>query len=215
MPTAAHVSVGQDVLLAMTERDEPLSLVVTAAHGDRITLSANNDGHTLALRDVAALRGDGATRLQYVDRHGVYDVDASVLQCDESAVVLGVPAAGDPVRRRAYVRLERPLDAACLLLDADHNRFVELDATVVDIGGGGAALSVAAIAPTGTTMVCSISLPSGPPIVTITNVLPSDADPRDHADRRHVRVQFTLIASKDRDRVIAFILDALARARAS
>ena len=52
-------------------------------------------------------------------------------------------------------------------------------------------------------------------IVTVGTVLAADADPRDHAERRHVRVQFTLISEPHRDRLLAFILDALARSRAS
>jgi hypothetical protein len=204
MSTQPRPAEGQDALVTASPDAEPLTFVVASVQGDRVTLSAK-DGAT-------GLRAGATAHLQYVDRFGVYDVDAPVLSVDGTGVVMGVPSGGDEstIRRRAYVRLRAPLDATCLLLDPQRNEFAPLGATVVDIGGGGAALAVAAIAPTGGTMVCSIALPGAPaPVVTVGTVLPADADPRDHAERRHVRLQFTLITESDRDRILAFALDAL------
>jgi c-di-GMP-binding flagellar brake protein YcgR len=216
MPSGSGLSEAQQVLVGVASLDVPLPFVVDVIQGDRVTLSAQRDGDRAnTTRDLAAIREGEDLHVQYVDRFGVYDIDARVLECDHDTVVIGVESEARPVRRRIYVRLRAPLDAACLLLDPDRNTFTELDATVVDIGGGGAALAVPAIAPTGSTMVCSIALASGAPIVTVAHVLPPDADPRDQAERRHVRVQFTLIAEADRDRLLAFILDALARRAAS
>jgi PilZ domain-containing protein len=216
VPDTTHLVVGQEAVVGVDTIDEPLKLVVEAVHGDRITLSATRDGDSAnAGSDIAALRDGAAVQLQYVDRFGVYDVDAAVLQHDRSSVVVGVTLAEQPERRRVYVRLRAPVDATCLLLDPDRNEFTQLDAAVVDVGGGGAALAIPAIAPTGATMVCSIAIAPGAPIVTVAHVLPADADPRDQPERRHVRVQFTLIAEADRDRLLRFILDALAHARAS
>jgi hypothetical protein len=195
---------GHDALVGDGTTSPPLAFAVDAVHGDRLTLRVKDAATT------GVLRVGTAVQLQYVDRFGVYDVDASVLERTDDTVVVGVPSDGESIRRRTYVRLRAPLDAACLLLDADHNVFTELDASVVDVGGGGAALAIPAIAPTGSTIVCSIALPDGPPVVTVTHVLPNDADPRDHAQRRHVRVQFTLISETDRDRLLQFILRALA-----
>jgi PilZ domain-containing protein len=216
MSDGPRLTEGQHALVGVAALEEPLPFVVASVQDDRITLSANREGDTAnAMRGVEAIREGDDAHMQYVDRFGVYDVDAPVLRREHDTVVLGVPTEERSVRRRAYVRLRAPLDATCLLLDPDRNAFTELDAVVVDVGGGGAALAVPAIAPTGATMVCSIALASSAPVVTIAHVLPQDADPRDHADRRHVRVQFTLIAEPDRDRLIAFILEALARSRAS
>jgi hypothetical protein len=198
-------------LLGVESMEAPASFVVDAVHGDRVTLRAESDIAS-APPDLSA---GGAAQLQYVDRFGVYTCDATILERDGGMVVIGVSEGDDAVRRRVYARLRAPLDAACLLLDAEHNEFTPLDAHVVDIGGGGAALAVPAIAPTGATLVCSIAVPAEPPIVTITNVLAADADPRDNPDRRHVRVQFTLIAEKDRDRLLRLILEALRSAGAS
>jgi hypothetical protein len=216
MAVESRLAKGQEALLGVPALDEPVSFVVEAVQGDRITLSAKHGGaKTNATRGVGAINEGDDAHLQYVDRYGVYDMNAAVLRRDDDLVVLGVGTDDQPVRRRIYVRLRAPLDTACLLLDPDHNTFTELNASVVDIGGGGAALAVPAIAPTGATMVCSIALQAGAPIVTVAHVLPPDADPRDQAERRHVRVQFTLIAESDRDRLLAFILDSLARLRAS
>ena len=216
MPDGLRLNEGQDTLVGVASLEVPLPFVVASVHGDRITLSAKrDDGDGNAGRGVDAIREGDDAHMQYVDRFGVYDVDAPVLRRDHDTVVLGVSSNDHPVRRRAYVRLRAPLDAACLLLDPDRNTFTELDASVVDVGGGGAALAVPAIAPTGATMVCSLALASGAPIVTVAHVLPPDADPRDRGERTHVRVQFTLISEPDRDRLLAFILDALARSRAS
>jgi hypothetical protein len=218
MPATLRLVSGQDALIGVATLDEPLPFVVEAVHGDRITLSAkpSNDAPQ-RVNDIDAIREGDAAHVQFVDRFGVYDIDAPVLQRDHhtQTVVLGIPGKDHPVRRRLYVRLRAPLDASCLLLDPDRNTFTDLGASVVDIGGGGAALAVPAIAPTDATMVCSIAMPTGAPIVTVSSVLAADADPRDHAERRHVRVQFTLISEPDRDRLLAFILDALARSRAS
>jgi hypothetical protein len=218
MPAAPRLAPGQDALIGVSALDAPVPFVVSTVQGDRITLSAKRDGDTMTtMRGVDAIRAGDAAHVQYVDRFGVYDIDAPVLRRDDETVVLGVPDDGEPVRRRVYVRLRAPLDATCLMLDPDRNVFTELAASIVDIGGGGAALAVAAIAPPGSTLVCSIALPAGAPIVTVGNVLPADADPRDedHVERRHVRVQFTLISEAERDRVLSFILDVLARSHAS
>jgi hypothetical protein len=211
-------AIGRDALVTVPTLDAPVAFVVEAVHGDRVTLGAKRD-----VEDPNAVRGVDANAItagsdahvQYVDRFGVYDVDAPVLERTDESVVLGVSADGGSVRRRAYVRLHEPLDASCLLLDAERNSFTDLHGTVVDVGGGGAALAVAAIAPTGATIVCSIALPGGAPVVVVGNSLPSDADPRDQPERRHVRLQFTLITETDRDRLLAFILESLARRRAS
>src|SRR3954447_480177 len=171
---------GHDALVAVRDTGEPVPFVVDAVHGDRVTL---------AVRDASTseITVGNVAHVQYVDRFGIYEFDATVLERDAAHVVLGVPPEGDEVRRRAYVRLQAPLDAACLLLDPDRNAFTELDASVVDVGGGGAALAVPAIAPTGATMVCSIAIAQGAPVVTVAHVLAPDADPRDQPERRHVR----------------------------
>jgi hypothetical protein len=209
---------GRDALVTVTTFDAPMAFVVEAVHGDRVTLGAKRDAENPnAVRgdDAAAINAGDEAHVQYVDRFAVYDLDAPVLQRTDDTVVLGIPADGAAVRRRAYVRLGEPLDATCLLLDTDRNTFSDLHGSVIDIGGGGAALAVPAIAPTGATIVCSIALPPGGPIVTVGNALPSDADPRDQPERRHVRMQFTLISENDRDRLLAFILRSLVFRHAS
>jgi hypothetical protein len=208
--------VGQEAVVTLESSEAPLKLVVEAVHGDRVTLGAIRDGDGAnASGDLSTLHKGAAVVVQYVDRFGVYEVDGSVLQLDLVSIVVGVGRDDQPARRRVYVRLRAPLDASCLLLDPDRNTFTELDASVVDVGGGGAALAVPAIAPTGATMVCSIAIAPGAPVVTIAHVLAPDADPRDQPERRHVRVQFTLISEVDRDRLLRFVLDALAHSRAS
>jgi hypothetical protein len=210
MRDAPRLTEGQDAVVGAVSEGDPVAaaVVVASVNDERVTLSAN-DG------EIAGIRTGDTARLQYVDRFGVYEFDAPVLRCDNGTAVLGISQDEQPVRRRVYVRLEAPIPTACLLLDPSQNVFTALDASVVDISGGGAALAVPAIAPTGATLVCSIALPGTAPVVTIANVLSPDADPRDAAERRHVRVQFTLISDRDRDRLLSFILDALARSRAS
>ncbi|MCU1426748.1 MAG: c-di-GMP-binding flagellar brake protein YcgR [Actinomycetia bacterium] len=191
--------------------EAPIEFVVDGVNGDRITLSAKAPGATAGH---SPFHVGEVAHLQYVDRFGVYEVDTPVLHAEGDSVVVALAAEPNDVRRRVYARLRAPLDATCLLLDAAGNTFTQLDASVVDIGGGGAALAVPAIAPTGATLVCSLAIPGDAPIVTIGNVLAPDADPRDVPDRRHVRVQFTLIAETDRDRLLRFILEALRNTRA-
>jgi hypothetical protein len=208
---------GQPVRFVVPGTEPAVALVVENVHGDRITLRADPEHDAGRINE--ALREGAAGTLEYADRFGVYSADATVVHRDTSdeheEIVIAVPDAGEPERRRLYVRLHAPLDATCLLLDPERNTFAILDATVVDVGGGGAALAMPAIAPTGATIVCSLALPTGPPVVTVTHVLPSDADPRDEPSRRHVRVQFTLIAESDRDRLLHVILDAAAHPRST
>jgi hypothetical protein len=208
---------GQPARFTVAGTGPAVALVVEAVNGDRITLRADADHDAGHITD--AIREGAPGTLGYADRFGVYTADATVVHCDTTGdherVVIVVPDTDEAERRRVYVRLHAPLDATCLLLDAAHNTFTMLDATVVDVGGGGAALAMPAIVPTGATIVCSLAMPAGPPVVTVTHVLPSDADPRDEPSRRHVRVQFTLIAETDRDRLLQVILDALAHSRSS
>jgi hypothetical protein len=217
MTANERLAPGQAARFAVAGSEPVVALVVDAIHGDRITLRADRDHDAGHIGE--ALREGVTGTLEYADRFGIYSADATVVHRDTSDdnehVVIVVPDVGEAERRRLYVRLHAPIDATCLLLDPDHNVFTMLDASVVDVGGGGAALAMPAIAPTGATIVCSLAMPTGLPVVTVTHVLPSDADPRDEPSRREVRVQFTLISEKDRDRLLHVILDALAHARSS
>jgi hypothetical protein len=203
---------GQPARFGIAGGEPAVAVVVESVHGDRITLRADADHDAGHISD--AIRDGTAGTLEYADRFGIYSTDATLVhretRDDHEHLVIAVPDSGEGERRRLYIRLHAPLDATCLLLDPERNTFTALDATVVDVGGGGAALAMPAIAPTGATIVCSLAMPAGPPVVTVTHVLPADADPRDEPSRRHVRVQFTLIAEADRDRLLHLILAALA-----
>lgn len=181
-------------------------MIVDLVQGDHVTLRSVDD---------VVIPREWATRetlsLTYLDRFAVYTVEVPVIRSGQTRLVIGTPAEDAAVDRRQYVRIVTPLPATCLLLDEQHNRFTPFDGVVRDLGGGGLALSAAAIAPAGATMVVSLALPDDRPVVAVGTVLPSDAAVG--LDRGTVRLEFTLMREAERDRILRFVLLSLAGAR--
>ena len=202
METVPRLEANQAAIIEFTGRD-PLRLVVEAVQGERVTLSVEEGG-----RLPAGLGSAGMVRMTYLHRYGVYTLEVPVESVGATTLVVGVPARVDRIQRRSYVRVDHPVDAACLLHDPDRNSFTSFDADVVDIGGGGIGLAANVIAPVGATVVMSVGIPGGSPVVAVGNVLAGE-EPRVRADRRRMRVQYTLIREPDRDRIMAFIFTTL------
>lgn len=182
----------------------PLPVVVTAVDGSFVTLR-RGEGVTLP----PALAEGVVVRVSYVNRSGLYTIEAPVERRLPERFVIGEADRADRVQRRGFVRVNHPVHAACLLLDDVHNRFTAFDGDVVDLGGGGLGLAADVIAPVGATVVVSLALPDGkPPLVTVGHVLPGDAT-RVRTGRHRLRAQFALIREADRDRIMAFIFTVL------
>ena len=197
---------GHAALLATSADDEGLHMVVDLVQDDHITLRSV---------DNVSIPREWTTRetlsLTYLDRFAVYTVDVPVIRSGQTRLVIGPPAEDAAVDRRQHVRIVTPLPATCLLLDEQNNRFTPFDAVVRDLGGGGLAVSAAAIAPAGATMVVSLALPDDRPVVAVGTVLPSDVSVG--LDRATVRIEFTLVRESERDRILRFVLLSLVGAR--
>lgn len=186
----------------------PLRVVVEAVDGSFLTLR-QGDGVALP----RTLAEGVVVRVSYVNRSGLYTIETTVERRLPERLVVGEADRADRVQRRAFVRVNHPVHAACLLLDQAHNRFTPFDGEVVDLGGGGLGLTADVIAPLGATVVVSLALPDGkPPLVAVGHVLPGE-DARWRTEPRRLRAQFGLIREADRDRIMAFIFTVLREGR--
>jgi hypothetical protein len=140
----------------------------------------------------------------------VHLIHIPVLRVGDTRMVIGAPDAETPVQRRAYARIAIPVAARCMLLDPEENRWIPFDAEVRDLGGGGMSLVANILAPDGATLAISLMI-DGPPVVVMGKVLPREALPS--IGRALIRVEYLLIRESDRDRIMRFVLLALAGRR--
>lgn len=203
MITAPELEAGRPVLVE--QLPAKVRAVIDSLEGSRLVL-ASADGRPFP--DAFATGSD--CHLVVPAERGVYDIPVTV--GDRGDLTLVVDAADDAqlVQRRAYVRIEEPIDATCLLLDDGSNEFVPFGASVTDISGGGCAMDAMVIAPKDAIVVCSFAIPDERPVVTIGAVLPNEREDRQRlGDLGHkLRVMFTQITERDRDRLIRHILRA-------
>jgi hypothetical protein len=96
-------------------------------------------------------------------------------------------------------------------LDEETNRFVPFDGEVRDLGGGGCAILSSDVPDDGSSLVISFQLDDKGPLVIVGRVLPRQELPT--IGKPMTRVEFVLIRESDRDRVLRFVLMALAGVR--
>ena len=191
--------------------EAPLRVVIETVQTDRLVVATADE-----LRVPAPFATGTEVVVTYLDRYGVYTMQGPVVRRGDTTLVVGLPESAERVQRRQYVRVQAPLPASCLLLDQRTNHFTPFEARVEDVGGGGLAMTADLIAPPGAVIVSSLALPGEPPVVAVGTVLAADTGPRRSVGEHYqVRVQFSLIAEPDRDRILRFILSSLRKAERS
>lgn len=177
--------------------------VIEAVQDGRLTIAATDDE-----RFDDAFATGGQVTVTYLTRSGVYTFQATVTRAGRHSLSVDLPAGGERVQRRQYVRTPVPIDVACLFLDEEHNRFTPFDARVRDVGGGGAALMGDVIAPRGAVVALSLALPGDRPVLALGSVLSTEGG-RGPEQPHVVRVQFTNLLEPDRDRLMRFVFASL------
>ena len=197
---------GRAVLVAPAPDDPPWRMVVEIVQDDHVTL-ATHDDEVLPLewRELPVLH------VTTLDRFSVHLIEVPVVRIGSTRIVIGAPDESTPVQRRAYARVCRPVAASGMLLELADNRWIPFAAEVRDLGGGGCSAFADVHAPEGATIVLSLALDEGAPVVVVGHVLPREALPT--IGRPLVRIEFALIREADRDRILRFVLLTLASLR--
>jgi hypothetical protein len=205
VPVLPLLEVGRTVLVAAAPEDPPWRMVVDVVQDGQITLATVDDEQLPSeWHDISE------THITTLDRFSVHLIHIPVLRVGDTRMVIGTPNAETPVQRRAYARITNFVPARCMLLNPEENVWIPFDAEVRDLGGGGLSLVAHVLAPEGATIALSIVL-DGPPVVAMGKVLPREALPT--IGRALIRVEFVLIREADRDRILRYVLLALAGRR--
>jgi hypothetical protein len=200
------LEVGQSVLVAPAPDEAPWRMVVDLVQEGHVTLATPDD--EVLPREWRDLDKVHITAL---DRYSVHLIHVPVVRVGETRVVVGEPGRGTPVQRRAYARVLSPVPTSCMLLDPDDNDWIPFEADVRDLGGGGCSFVADVPVPEGATVVVSFALDDQGPIVAVARVLPREALPT--IGRPLTRVEFVLVREVERDRILRYVLQTLARRR--
>lgn len=202
-----------------------LVLLETDAEGEIVAWRATVDAVqrerlVVAVLDdpIPAEMDDGArVSVTSVTSTSVYTVDATVARRGDTTLAVTLRDDREPVQRRQYVRVAARPVVRCLLLDDRTNEFTPFDAHVHDIGGGGTALEADVIAPRDAVVVVSLAVPGERPLVAVGTVLEHATRHERHArDEAYlVRVGFSAISERDRERLVRFVFACLREDRRS
>gem|GEM_PF-4529938 len=200
------------------EPGQPLFLAPSSAEAERgvravvDTLQDSRLGVTTVDDDTLdeIFESGGHAFVSYLTPAGIDMIETAVVRASPTSLALDLPADVGRIQRRQFVRIDAEVDATCLLLDERTNRFTPFDGRVVDVGGGGLSLAADVIAPQHATVVVSLGLPDDRPVVATGSVLATDRDPRQRT-RHLLRVQFTNVGERDRERLIRWVFANLRR----
>jgi PilZ domain-containing protein len=199
--------VGQTVLVAAAPDDPPWRMTVDLVQDDEhVTLATVDDEHLPAeWRDLREVH------ITSIDRFSVHLIHAPVMRSGDTRLVIGDPHPDTGVQRRAYARVFSPVPATCMLLRVSENQWINFEAEVRDLGGGGCSFVSDVFAEDGASVVTSFSLDDHCPIVIVGRVLPREELPT--IGKLMTRVEFVLIRESDRDRILGWVLRTLASRR--
>lgn len=206
MSTSPLLHAGQAVLVAPRIDEPAWRMLVDVVQDGRVTLASFDDEQLPT--DWQQLR---EVHITSVDRFSVHLVHVPVVRVGSTRLVVGEPDPCIGVQRRAHARVPSPVPANCMLLEPAVHVWVPFDAEVRDLGGGGCALVSGTDAPVGAVVVVSFDLDEHGPIVVVGKVLPRETLPA--VGRRLTRLEFVLVREADRDRILGFVLRALAAPR--
>ncbi|HVJ97507.1 MAG TPA: PilZ domain-containing protein [Acidimicrobiia bacterium] len=200
-----RLEVGESVLIAPGPDDAPWRMVVDLVQDGQITLAAPEEELPREWKDLDEVM------VTCLGRFSIYLIHVPVVRSGPTRLVIGEPSEQMPVQRRAYARVNSPVPATYMRLDQETNRFVLFDGEVRDLGGGGCAILSSEVPDDGSSLVISFQLDDRGPLVIVGRVLPRQELPT--IGKPMTRVEFVLIRESDRDRVLRFVLMALAGVR--
>lgn len=203
------LAVGQVAVVEVTGDDEfpKLRGVVERVRDASITIRSP-DGAAVP-RELAS---GTPVLVTYFERTGLYRFEACIRLRESTRVVVEQTGAVNEVQRRQHVRLAEPVPVECVAFDEARGRMVTVDASTIDVSGGGIALNTAIEIPTSGRVVVALKALGVAPILAVGDVVASDASGSARAGKEFVtRVSFAAIAEPDRERLIKFVFENLGR----
>src|SRR5262245_12447857 len=197
-----RLEVGESVLVAPGPDDAPWRLVVDLVQDGQITLAAPEEELPREWKELDEVM------VTCLGRFSIYLIHVPVVRSGPTRLVIGEPGDRTPVQRRAYARVNHPVPATYMRLDEETHRFVPFEGEVRDLGGGGCAILSNEVPEDGSALVISFALDDRGPLVIVGRVLPRQELPT--IGKPMTRVEFAVIRESDRDRVLRFVLMALA-----
>jgi c-di-GMP-binding flagellar brake protein YcgR len=203
------LAIGQVAVVEVAADEEvpKLRAVVERVHAGSVTIRSP-DGATMP-RELAS---GTPVFVTYFDRSALYRFDACVRLRESTRIVVEQTGPVNEVQRRQHVRLARPVPVECVAVDEARGRMVTVDASTIDLGGGGIALNTAVELPTSGRVVVAVKPLGVIPILAVGSVVASDASGSVRAGSEFVtRVSFAAIAEPDRERLIKYVFENLGR----
>jgi c-di-GMP-binding flagellar brake protein YcgR len=149
-----------------------------------------------------------AVTVTYQERVALYTFPGQVSLREETRLLIERTGDAEEVQRRQYVRLAEPVPVECLTVDDVTGKLFSLDATTMNVSGGGLAIETNRQSAPNTRVVVVLRPHAQPPILAITTVVASElAAP---ASKKVVtRLTFAAIAEADRERLIRYVFENL------
>jgi c-di-GMP-binding flagellar brake protein YcgR len=149
-----------------------------------------------------------AVTVTYQERVALYTFPGRVSLREETRLLIERTGDADEVQRRQYVRLSEPVPVECLTVDDVTGKLFSLDASTMNVSGGGLAIETNRQSTPNTRVVVVLRPQGQPPILAITTVVASELVAP--ATKKVVtRLTFASIAEADRERLIRYVFENL------
>lgn len=149
-----------------------------------------------------------AVTVTYQERVALYTFPGRVSLREETRLLIERTGDADEVQRRQYVRLSEPVPVECLTVDDVTGKLFSLDASTMNVSGGGLAIETNRQSTPNTRVVVVLRPQGQPPILAITTVVASELVAP--ATKKVVtRLTFASIAEADRERLIHYVFENL------
>jgi hypothetical protein len=206
MTSAPILEVGQSVLVAPTADEPPWRMLVDVVQDGVVTLATPDDEQL-----PSEWHELGEIHITTLDRFSVHLIHVPVRRVGDTRLVIGAPDESTPVQRRAYARVFAVVPASFTVLDPVEKRWMPFEAEIRDLGGGGCSAITDRAPADGSTIAMALAIDDQPPVAVLGRVLPREGLPT--VGKLLLRIEFVLIREADRDRILRFILLALAGRR--
>jgi c-di-GMP-binding flagellar brake protein YcgR len=149
-----------------------------------------------------------AVTVTYQERVALYTFPGRVSLREETRLLIERTGDAEEVQRRQYVRLSDPVPVECLTVDDVTGKLFSLDASTMNVSGGGLAIETNRPSAPNTRVVVVLRPQGQPPILAITTVVASELVAP--ATKKVVtRLTFASIAEADRERLIRYVFENL------
>jgi c-di-GMP-binding flagellar brake protein YcgR len=203
---APELLVGQVAVVALVSGDHELDRVrgrVERVVDRSLTVRVPEGEHVPREFDTGV-----AVTVTYQERIALYTFPGRVSLWEETCLLVERTGDAEEVQRRQYVRLSEPVPVECLTVDDVTGKLFSLDATTMNVSGGGLAIETNRQSAPNTRVVVVLRPERQPPILAITTVVASELV-APAAKRVTTRLTFAAIAEADRERLIRYVFENL------